>query len=111
MVAAHDVTGVFTADQPFTLQQLGHDVTVADLGPHKRDVQVLERQLQAQVTHQRTDHPALQLAMFLQVASNDEQQLVTVDDGARVVDHQHAIAVTVKGNAEIGMPDQYSGLQ
>ncbi|MOA04094.1 hypothetical protein D3C78_1236280 [compost metagenome] len=111
VVAAHDMPGVFTPHQPAALQQLGHDVTVANLGPHERNVQVLECKLQAQVTHQRTDHPALQLAPLVQVPGDDEQQLVAIDDRAGMIDHQHPVTITVEGNAQVGVTDQHCRLQ
>ncbi|MNF62286.1 hypothetical protein D3C84_439630 [compost metagenome] len=111
VLEADDMPGVFTPYCPVTLQQLGNDVTVTDIGPHERNLQLGARQLQTQVAHQRTDHTTLQRAALLQVTSNDEQQLVTVDNGPRVIDHQYAITVTIKGNTQVSLLSQDSRLQ
>ncbi|MCY1392926.1 hypothetical protein D9M71_78100 [compost metagenome] len=111
VLQAKDMARVLPANLPITLQQLGRYVTVANLGAHKRNRQLVQGQLQAQVTHQGTHHAALQLATLMQVASDNEQQLVAIDNGAGVIDHQHPVAVAIKGDAQVGMPDQHRSLQ
>ena len=39
----------------------------------------------------------------MQITRNDEQQLVAIDDGAGVIDHQYSIAITIKGDAQVSV--------
>ena len=47
----------------------------------------------------------------LQRGRDDVQQLVTVDDPAAVIDHQHAVAVAVEADADIGVLARHRELQ
>ncbi|MCY1559532.1 hypothetical protein D9M68_965820 [compost metagenome] len=45
----------------------------------------------------------MQLAALLQIASDDEQQLIAVDQGPRVIDHQHAIGIAIESDTQVGL--------
>ena len=47
----------------------------------------------------------------MQVSRNDEQQLITINNGARVIHHQHAVTVAVEGDTQVCFFSQHSRLQ
>ncbi len=47
----------------------------------------------------------------MQIAGNDEQQVITIDDGAGVIDHQYPITITIEGDTQVRMLGQNGGLQ
>ncbi len=47
----------------------------------------------------------------MQVASNDEQQIIAIHDSPSVIHHQHTIAISVERNTKISMLSQDSRLQ
>ena len=44
-------------------------------------------------------------------AGDDEEQLVAVDDAAQVIDHHHAIAVAIEGDADMRAHARHRELQ
>lgn len=95
--------GVLATHQPVTLLQGRDNVTVAHIGAYELDTQVSQCQLKAKVAHQRTDNATLQFATLVQVTGNDKQQLIAIDHGTGVIDHQHAIAVAIEGDTDVRM--------
>ena len=61
-----------------------------------------ERLLQRVVGHQRADHRPAQAAAALPVVGQHVDQVVAVGRPPSAVDEQHAVAVAVEGDAEIG---------
>ncbi|MNN18012.1 hypothetical protein D3C81_1312140 [compost metagenome] len=108
---AHDVSRVFTTHDPVALQQFGNHIAVTDIGTHEGNTEVSQGQFQPQVTHQGSDHAALQLVALMQITGNDEQQLVAIDHRTRVVDHLNAIAITIEGDTQISMLSHDGSLQ
>jgi hypothetical protein len=96
------VAGGFTTEHATAFDQRLVHVTVTDVAAHERNLQVGEGLLHAVVAHQRADHRAMQAAFGLPRAGQDVQQVIAVDRIALVVGHQHAVAVTIEGDAEIG---------
>ncbi|MNQ82206.1 hypothetical protein D3C85_972530 [compost metagenome] len=47
----------------------------------------------------------------MQIAGNDVQQLVAIDDGAGVIDHQNTVTITIKRDTQIGVLGQNGCLQ
>ncbi|MCY1412218.1 hypothetical protein D9M71_276180 [compost metagenome] len=113
MLLADDVPGILATQHPATFEHLGHHVAVADLGAHEGDVARRQGQLQAQIAHQGADHsgPFGQTIALLEIGGNDVKQLVAIDHGAGMVDHQHPVAVAVEGDAHVGTLLEHRFLQ
>ncbi len=103
--------GVFPTNEPVALLQFGNHVAVTDIGANERDRQIRKGQFETKIAHQRTDDATLQLATLMQIAGNDKQQVVTINNGAGVIDHQYPITITVEGDTQVRMLSQNGGLQ
>ena len=86
-------------------------MAVADPGPHETDAARLQRTLETEVAHQRADYRTAQRPGGQAIAHEQEQQVVAVADRSVRVDHLHAIAVAVEGDAEVGAALAHGRLQ
>src|ERR1700712_1304169 len=111
MIEANDMTRILAPNQPISLKQLRYHIAIANIGANERNSQLSQGKLKAEVTHQRTDNAALQFATLVKIASNDEQQLIAINNCTGVIDHQNTITITVERNTKIGMLGQYGSLQ
>src|SRR3569623_1339028 len=96
------MAGRFTAEPPAVFTQHFQHMAIADRGALEIDAERAHRLLEAEVAHYRAYHRAAQVAGLEPRFGDDVQQLVTVDDFAFVIDHDHAVAVAVKSNAKVG---------
>ena len=93
--------GLLAAERPAALAQLLEHVAVADRRRGDLDPGVAHRGVEAVVRHHRDgDAVAGQAPGVAQVQRGERDQLVAVDDRARAVDGEHAVAVAVEGEAE-----------
>ena len=94
--------GILPSELPILfLEHLQH-VAIPDLGARERNPHFLERALQREIGHQGSGD-ALQPAVFRALARDDEQELVAVVEPAVPVGHEHAVAVPVERDAQIGL--------
>ena len=63
---ADDVARRFAAKYPLALTQLGHNIPIPDIGPHKFDTTRLHRQLKPEIGHQGANQSAPQQAALMQ---------------------------------------------
>ena len=86
------------------------DVLVADRRAQQRDAGLLERQLETDVAHHRRDYGiAFQLTAAFEFLGAHQQDVVAVDQPARVIDQQGAVAVAIEGDpgAEAAVHDRF----
>ena len=77
-----------------------------------KHAELAQSELEPEIAHQRPDHTTtLELATLMEVAGNDEQQLITVHDGAGVIDHEHTIPITIEGDADVRVLGDHFHLQ
>ncbi len=103
--------GVLTAQHPIALQQLGHHIAIADLGPHEGDIQIGQPQLETEIAHQGTHHPTLEATTALEIARDQIEQLVAIHCRPGVIHHQDPITVAVEGDADVGVLVEHRLLQ
>src|SRR5690606_1447536 len=109
--ATDDVPGILATELPAALLQFGHYIAIAHFGPREGNLHFAQGQLETQVAHQGAHHAAIaHQAALLQVARNDEQQLVTVDHASGVIHHQHPIAIAIESDAEVRTLSDHLGL-
>ena len=96
------MAGLLAAERPLAAQHLVDHVAVADLGHRDLDPGLLHRLVEAEVGHHGDDDAAAQLAARGHAAGGQRDQLVAVVDAAAAVDREHAVAVAVEGEAELG---------
>ena len=92
---------LLAAERQAALRDLLHHVLVADRTADELDAEAAQRNLEADVAHDRRhDRVAAQAAFRLQLPRADQQDRVAVDDPAPVIDEDRAIAVAVERHAQ-----------
>ena len=112
MVEDDHVPGLLAAERVAVLLHRLQDVAVADRGRDELDALALHGQLEAEVGHDGRDNGVLAQGAVLPHRQGEYgEDLVPVDLGARVVDGQAAVGVTVVRDAEVGAVLDDGGLQ
>ena len=97
-----DVPGLLAAEDVILQQHFFQHITVADLGRCKTDVVRLAEADEAEVGHDRADHGVvLQSVARLHVQRKDRHDHIAVHDLTVPVHAEHAVRVTVKGDADV----------
>src|SRR5690606_3524619 len=91
-------------------ERLEH-IAVTDLGADKLDPLLQQCVLEPQIAHHGAYYRSLEPALFFTCAGQDEQQLVTVDDVANLVDHHDAITVAIQRDADVSLDRRHGLLQ
>src|SRR3989338_4107333 len=95
------MTGGLSAKQPALLLQPRHDVTVTHADSFEGNIQSFQPQLQTKIAHDRTDHTTEVDFATPAIPGNQIENLVTVNNVAKVIDHDQSIAITIKGDPQV----------
>src|SRR5205085_5674074 len=99
-----DVARRLAAELGLPPLQLLPDVAVADLRADEPDAIAGERRFEAAVRHDRADDELrVELPVLREVPGREGEDEVAVEDGAGAVDGHDAVAVTVEGEADVGL--------
>jgi hypothetical protein len=101
VLEAHDMPRVFATYQPVALLQ----PQSRNGRPHWRARTQYPRSANAssrpRLLIRVPTTPPCNLPRSCRVTGNDEQQLITIDDGTGMINHQYPVAVTIKGNTQV----------
>ena len=96
------VPGLLAAQDGRVLEHAREHVAVADIGHDGLDAELAHRAVEAEVRHRRHDDlVARELPGDLQVAREQGDDLVAVDDRPVRVDGEHAVGVAVERDPEV----------
>ena len=112
VVEEDEVAGCFTADHgTFLLHHLEH-VAVADFAGARFDADFFERGEKAEVTHDGGDEQVVfEEAEFLVVLAADGHDVVAGDFLAVFIDGNHAVAIAIEGEADVGFQFAHLGTE
>src|SRR5690625_8025476 len=79
------------------------DMAIAHLAAHKIDIALRKSLFQTKIAHDRSDNAAIELAGCPARLGQNKQNLITVHPLAPVVNKNHPVTVTIKGQTQIGL--------
>ena len=102
-VQADDMPGRFTTQHTVVLLEQFHHIAVAHPGAFEIYLLCLQGMFHTQIGHERSDHRAEQLVIFLARYGNDKQQFIAIDQFTLVINHNEAVTVSIQCDAEISL--------
>jgi len=102
LVQADDVPGILPSELPIFFLEAFQHVAVSTLARRERTPISSSARSSARLVIKGPGN-AFQPAVFCALARDDEQELIAVVEPALPVGHEHAIAVPIERNAQIGL--------
>ncbi len=111
MVQKYHMSGVFSPDARALIQHITQDMLVTDLRCHQVHAQIVQRQFQPDVAHDRTHHHVVgKSTLFFQLVGADREYLPAGEYRAGFIHSCDAVSVSIKGKPHIRLfPDHHLG--
>src|SRR5210317_1292694 len=101
LVQHQHVPGRLAANDSTRFAQHLEDIAITYSSAPKIDVPGLERMLQTQITHDRTDDRSLEVFLVLARRRHYVKQLVSIHQRAALIDHDNAVTIAVHCHTDV----------